>query len=258
MSDKKLHGQDLVLRMGIILLENGAEINRVFETMKRVSDKLGVKDFNAFVLTNSIFLNGTHGDNNFARVKFLPSYAINFKKICGVNQLSRDICKGDVTEDEIEDKLAEIESIKPSHLIKRTLACAVGCGAFCYMAGGALLDCVAAMIIGLVLELFLDYTQNHKVSKFIITLIASGISALLAVILMEIGIGVGLGMIITGAIIRLVPGIALTMSISDFFNSDFLSGTIRMVDAVMTGGCIGIGVGAVISIFNMITGSVLL
>lgn len=41
----------------------------------------------------------------------------------------------------------------------------------------------------------------------------------------------------------LVPGIALTTSIRDFFNGDYLSGAIHMIDAVLTAFCIAAGVG---------------
>ncbi|MFQ7747543.1 MAG: threonine/serine exporter family protein, partial [Eubacteriales bacterium] len=50
------------------------------------------------------------------------------------------------------------------------------------------------------------------------------------------------------------PGVALTTSIRDFFNGDYLSGTIRMIDAVLVGGCIAVGVGVVIRLMSIITG----
>lgn len=56
-----------------------------------------------------------------------------------------------------------------------------------------------------------------------------------------------------------MPGVALTTSIRDFLNGDYLSGTIRMIDAFLIGGCIAIGVGAVVMLyFNFAGGAPLL
>ena len=71
-------------------------------------------------------------------------------------------------------------------------------------------------------------------------------------------LGEVLGAIIIGSIIRLVPGVALTTSIRDFLNGDYLSGTIRMIDAVLVACCIALGVGIVLSAFQMLTGITLL
>ncbi len=53
--------------------------------------------------------------------------------------------------------------------------------------------------------------------------------------------------IIIGSIMPLVPGIALTMAVRDFFNSDYLSGTIRIMDALIIGLSIAAGVGVVLA-----------
>ena len=46
---------EAALQAGHLLLENGAEISRVEETMERICRYYGVHSGNAFVLTNGIF-----------------------------------------------------------------------------------------------------------------------------------------------------------------------------------------------------------
>uniref|UniRef100_UPI003AB8B584 threonine/serine exporter family protein n=1 Tax=Anaerotignum lactatifermentans TaxID=160404 RepID=UPI003AB8B584 len=65
-------------------------------------------------------------------------------------------------------------------------------------------------------------------------------------------------MIVIGSIVPLLPGVPLTNSIRDFLNGDYLSGTIRMIDAVLVACCIALGVGIVLSAFQMLTGITLL
>ena len=64
--------------------------------------------------------------------------------------------------------------------------------------------------------------------------------------------------VVIGDIMPLVPGIALTTSIRDFFNGDYLSGAIHMLDAILTAFTIAVGVGAVITIYRLISGGTLL
>ena len=47
---------ELAFCAGSLLLENGAEISRVEETMERICVYYGVRSENAFVLSNGIFI----------------------------------------------------------------------------------------------------------------------------------------------------------------------------------------------------------
>ena len=49
---------DLAYEAGSILLENGAEISRVEETMRRIASHYGVEDESFFVLSNGIMATG--------------------------------------------------------------------------------------------------------------------------------------------------------------------------------------------------------
>ena len=65
------------------------------------------------------------------------------------------------------------------------------------------------------------------------------------------------GMLI-GAIMPLVPGLAFTNAIRDIADSDFLSGTVRMMDALMVFVYIAVGVGIVLITYNNMTGGFVL
>lgn len=52
----------------------------------------------------------------------------------------------------------------------------------------------------------------------------------------------------------LTPGIAFTMGIRDFVQKDYLSGTIRMIDALLIAASIAIGTGLVLSLHSAFTG----
>ncbi len=246
---------ELSFMMGEALLRNGAEISRVQETMERVARSYHVQEFDVYVLTNAIFANGVEdGVRHTTQLKHIPSTTIHFGRISAVNQLSREIAEGKHTVSEAFALLEEAKSLSPSKLPLTLLACALGSACFCFLFGGGLLDSASAFLCGFVLEAFLFFCERHSLSKFLRNLLASALAASLAAFFLFLGLGSNLDKIIIGSIIRLVPGVSLTTSIRDFFNGDYLSGTIRMIDAVLVGGCIAVGAGVVIKLISFFPG----
>ncbi len=260
MSEAKGTGSilELSFRMGRVLLENGAEISRVQETMERVARSFHAEDFNVYVLTNAIFASGKeNGVEKKTELKHIPSTSIHFGRICAVNQLSREIAKGKHTVEEAFSILEKAERIPYSPFPLTILACALGSAGFSYLFGGSGWDALTAFLCGLLLEPFLYWVGKRKLSKFLVNLSASALVAFFSCIFLLLGLGQNLDKIIIGSIIRLVPGVALTTSIRDFFNGDYLSGTIRMIDAFLIGGCIAVGVGVVVRLFSPLLGGIL-
>lgn len=245
----------LSFQMGEALLRNGAEIFRVQETMERVAHAYGIEEYNVYVLSNAIFANAVeNGERIETKLKFIRGSTIHFGRIAGINQLSREIERGSVPVSEACARLRQIVDIPYTHPLALTAACGVGSACFSYLFGGSVYDALAALLCGIVLQLFLNAIERRDVSKFINNLASSALVACCAVLLFSLGLGNSLDKIIIGSIIRLVPGVALTTSIRDFLNGDYLSGTIRMIDAFLIGGCIAIGVGAVVMLYFYFAG----
>ena len=250
---------ELSFQMGETLLRNGAEISRVQETMERVARAYRVEKFNVYVLTNAIFAVGTEqGQEHSVELKHVPSTTNHLGRISAVNQLSREIAQGRHTVEEAFQILGRIREIPYSPLPLATLAGGVGSACFAFLFGGDGLDSLTAFFCGLVLELYLYWTNRQNMSKFLQNLSASALVALCGAGFFFLGVGHSMDKIIIGSIIRLVPGVALTTSIRDFFHGDYLSGAIRMLDAVLVGGCLAMGVGAVMKALSLMTGGALL
>lgn len=215
-----------------------------------------IEEYDVYVLSNAIFANAVeNGEKIDTKLKFVPGSTIHFGRIVGINQLSREIVAGKVSVEEAYARLHEIVSIPYTHPIRLDLACAVGSACFSYLFGGTVFDAAAAFICGFVLQVFLNAIDSRTASKFIINLASSAVVAVCAVLLFTVGLGDSLDKIIIGSIIRLCArrGADLT-SIRDFLNGDYLSGTIRIIDAFLVGGCIAIGVGAVVMTYISLTG----
>ena len=93
-------------------------------------------------------------------------------------------------------------------------------------------------------------------SNFFIDIIGSAFLTASSLILLNMRLPVLQDKIVIGSIVPLLPGIALTTSIRDLFNGDYLSGAIHLLDALLTAMCIAIGVGTVMILYRNIPGGV--
>ena len=72
-----------------LLLENGAEIFRVEETMDRICRHYGVESASQFILMNYILATAGEGHGHvFAKVRHIPVNGSHLDKVAAVNQLS--------------------------------------------------------------------------------------------------------------------------------------------------------------------------
>lgn len=244
---------DLTYEAGAILLENGAEISRVEETMHRIADHFGVEDESFFVLSNGIMMTG----KGFARTKFIPIKGASLDKVVAVNQLSREVAEGRWTLEEVGEKLKEIRAMKPKRAWEQILASAVGSAAFCILFGGGFADCLASFVAGFLLWVFVLFVGTRHLSRIVNTVTGGLLSSLVCFGLYRIGLGIHLSNMIIGAIIPLIPGIAFTNGIRDMANEDFIAGTTRLLDAMLSFFCIALGVALAFMLDGNVFGQIL-
>ena len=95
-------------------------------------------------------------------------------------------------------------------------------------------------------------------SKIFANICGGAIVTILCLLSYRLGAGHNLGHMISGSILPLVPGVAFTTGIRDMGGGDYLSGTVRLLDAFWTFLCIAIGVGIVFGFYQRITGGTIL
>ena len=224
---------------GHIMLENGAEIFRVEETMERITRHYGIDSGHFFVLSNGIL---TSGGTRYSNVEFIPFKGAQLEKVVAVNRLSRTIEKGGCSIQEARERLAEIKNMKAKPFVEQIMGSAVGSGAFCAIFGGSFLDCAASFFTGLLLYVFVLMVSWRGMSKIVTNILGSILATTLSVLFMRIGFGEHLGNMIIGSLIPLIPGVPFTNGIRDLANEDYIAGSTRMIDALTVFFCIAVGV----------------
>ena len=245
---------DLAYEAGSILLENGAEISRVEETMRRIASHYGVEDEDLFVLSNGIIAT----DKNYARSKFIPIKGASLDKVVAVNQLSRKMEQGEYSLEQLEYRLKQIRAIKAKPAWEQILASAVGSAAFCIIFGGSFMDSLASFIAGLVLWVFMLFVASKRLSRIVGNVTGGLLATLVCFGLYRISLGEHLSNMIIGAIIPLIPGVAFTNGIRDMANEDYIAGVTRLLDAMLTFFCIALGVALAFMFDENVFGKMLL
>lgn len=239
---------EIAIRAGEILLCSGAEIYRVEDTILRIFRSYNV-ECECFVLLTGIFISaeGTDGET-VTVIKRLKGHTINLHRIDLVNTFSRNLEIHPLPYSEAMGILKTIQNA-PSYSFYSKLGCA-GLTAFVYtlLFKGKLLDACAALIISMVI-----FTIKEKMSEiglvqffeFFISGLLAGTLSLIATLLFPI---LDVYKIIIGAIMILVPGVAITNGIKDALYGDTVSSLYRISEAAFISVAIGAGVGIVLSV----------
>ena len=250
----------LALDAGSTQLSNGAEIWRVDDTISHICRAYGITDVDAFILSNAIFITGNNEEEAvFAKVKHIPISGVHLGIITDVNDLSREISAGMWTVEEASEKLTEIRNQPPKNQIYRGVASGIASGCFGYILGADLIECFITVIVAFSVLMFAMYLEKHCVAKMVKNILGGGLIAVMALLVTYVPCfaGASVDKIIIGAIMPLIPGVAFVNSIRDLANSDFISGTVRMLDTIMVFMYIAIGAGMALSLYHGILGGAL-
>ena len=229
---------------GHILLENGAEIDRVEETMDRICRHYQVTGSSFFVLANGLFASDESWSGGaFADCRHIPVHGARLDRVAAVNQLSREMEEGLYTPQELQEKLKAVRNMPEKPIWLRILASGVGSGCFCVLFGGSWMDSLVSFLAGVVLYAFSLLLVRERLSKLIFSITGGALVTLVCTLCFRLGLGDSLSHMIVGAVIPLVPGVAFTNGIRDIGNEDYIAGIVRLTDAMMVFLGIASGVG---------------
>ena len=133
---------DFIMAAGQTLLENGAEVFRVEQTMEIMARSFHLREFHVYVLTNGIFASA--GTAEISEVRNVPVRTTHLGRVAAVNALSRQIVQTGMTLDEAESRLVLARQLPfPKDHVQLLSGL---CGAFCFamMFGGNLRSALAA------------------------------------------------------------------------------------------------------------------
>ena len=229
--NRLLHG---MLEMGDLLLDCGAEIDRVEDTLERMGRAYGAEHMEVFVITSIISMTMAFpgGEPLTETRRIHSSGSTDFFKLEKLNALSRQCCAQPLPLPELREKLDGIAAGHKSFASVFWGSVLVG-GAFCVFFGGTLWDGLTAAIFGALVCLLsnrLGRTQLNTVAFNLLVslLIGLGVGVTTAVIP-----GLHMDVILMGDIMLLIPGIAITNAVRNLLVGNTISGGVRLLESLI-------------------------
>lgn len=234
---------DLILDAGQTMLENGGEVFRAQQTMEIMARSLQMAEFHVYVLTNGIFASARpQGGESISMVRHVPLVSIHLGRVEAVNELSRELAAGKLTLPQARDALAAARAIGETPPRIERLACMVGSAGFAFLFGGVLPEVLVAAVAGLLESFVCQQFGKRHINRIFTDIVAACLCTLWALAVSRFVPALDVNTSTIGALMVLTPGVALTMGIRDIINADYLSGAIRLLDAVLIAGSIACGV----------------
>ncbi len=246
----------LVMEAGKTLLENGAEVFRTEQTMTHMAKGFHLREFHVYVIANGIFASA--GASEFSEIRNVAKRTVHLGRVAEVNEVSRKITAGALTVSQAEIALVAAKNLPDISVKTRVVASAFGAFSFCFLFGGGFVDAIVSLFAGAALGGYLCWCECRKIENLFQRLTGAMLASFvcMAVAVCCTGLGVNTSAAIIGAFMILTPGVAFTMAIRDFVRSDYLSGTIRLIDALLVAASLAIGAGLALWLQSLLLGGV--
>lgn len=233
--------------LGSLLIQYGAEIYRAEESMVRLFAAYGAQESQVFALTTCINVTVFKpGGEPVTRISRVQIRTFDLDKIDRLNDLCRRACAQYIPLWRLERALKHIEMGK---VFSRPLQAAGLAGvafAFALFFGGGLEEAAVSGLTGLAIFAIQELLNPFRPNLFFSTLLQSLCIGVLCIGGSYFFPGFQRDIAIIGAVMNLVPGIAITSFIRDLLSGDYLSGALRFMESMIVAGAIALGVGIVL------------
>ena len=232
-----------------MVLENGGETYRAEQTVERMAYGFGFRRVEALAFPTGVTMTlMTEEGDSLTRIVRVNKRDINLARIDACNSISRDAASGKIN---CEEALLALREADRKHVSKwwiQLLACALSSGFFAVMLSGGTPEFLVATLCGLVTQLVLIALARQHVPVIISGMLCAIFTAIIALAARRIHGAVQVEPVISGAIMPILPGLAMTNAIRDTITGDLISGGARGAEAILRALTLGAGIGIVISV----------
>ena len=221
---------------GKIIMENGGETYRAEETICRMGEGFGLRDVESFAVPSGIFISYRREDGQLeTSVKRVRREDRNLTRVDETNRISRLVSSGEIDCGRAMRELERIEKMKGSFAggwnLPSASICAFGFGA---LFGGDLPEMLAAGAVALIVQMISNLLERFRMS-WLATAIAGGLmTAFIPNVVQIILPQIRMDPVVAGALMPLVPGLAMTNAVQDAMRGDMVSGLSHGAHALLT------------------------
>ena len=216
---------------GRLIMENGGEICRVEETVLRMGHAFGFREVECFAVPSGLFVSYRKSDGTIeTAVKRIRRKGIDLTRIDEVNAISR---------------------LSP---LQMAGAAAMSTAGWSLMFGGGAWDMVTAFFVGLLIEWVTLLMDKFHMQTLVATLAGGFLAAFLPMAVNRLTGALVVEAAVAGALMPMLPGLAMTNAVQDTMRGDMVSGISSAVSAAMTAVLLAVGALAGTAFLRLLTG----
>ena len=236
-----------ILDIGEAMINSGAEILRVEDSMYRLCRSYGFVRVNCWVISSNIQATVETPDGEIiTQIRHVPGGEMNFDQLDYLNNLSRKMCASTpdapVLASELDKVLNRPRQPKWMHYV----AGVMGGAGFAVFFNSDLPDTIVAVLASVIIVALGDLLDKHENNPLVFNAIISCVVEVFILICVSLGFGHHSGNITVGVVMLLISGIGFTNGIRDLVHADTLSGIINISRSVL--GATGIAIGIALPI----------
>lgn len=225
---------DCILDMGQLLLECGAEISRVEDTLSRMAKAYGCIRADVFVITSIISVSMEFPDEETLTEtrRIYSSTGTDFTRLEQLNNISRSCCRNPLPVVELRRELRQVSS-EEKPFGKLLAGSVLTAGGFAAFFGGSVWDALAAAVFAVgicFLQRKLGNTQVAPVGANLLLSLVTGLAAGLVCLAIP---ALHMDMILIGDIMLLIPGLAITNAVRNMLGGNTISGLVRLTESLI-------------------------
>ncbi len=218
---------DASLLIGKMMLESGAEVSIVEESLSRLIRIFGCEKVNLSVLPQTISM--TLVSRNEFRTKLLHvgTLSPNMQRLSELYRLSKNVCDGCSPTDTLQQTKHLLSQDPQYSGLQKIFAAALACASFSALFQGSVAD-FAAVFIATFIAASLKKWLDSKEFNSLFTITTASLSATFCVsLLLSLGLLEETKIALASSVLFLVPGVQLINMFEDIIKGHYLSGLAR-------------------------------
>jgi uncharacterized membrane protein YjjP (DUF1212 family) len=238
---------DLALTAGQLLMENGAESQRVEETVRLVGTGLGCDWGNVLVSHNAIIVTHASGDEFRTKIRRVGAMGVNMGLIEGISHLTHRVEEGKYDRFKVRGELERLSAMPRSyHRWVTALTVGLACAAFSRLLDGDWLvfwvTLVAATLAMVVRQELIGRKFNPLLGVITTAFVAGGLVGLIN----RFQFSLHLELALAASVLLLVPGVPFINAVEDLIKGHIVVGLARGMASGLT--ILAIALGLILAI----------
>ena len=223
-----------LLELGELLIDSGAEISRVEDTLTRLGLAYRAARVDVFAIPSSIVMTISlpEGETLTETRRISSAGTTDFTRLERLNELSRRCCSNPLHSPELCKEISVIKAArKPFGVF--LAGSLLAAGSFAIFFGGTLPDGIAAAIFAFGICILQDRLGRTKLDTVAFNLVVSLLVGLGVALVTKLIPGLHMDKILIGDIMLLIPGIAMTNAVRNILVGNTISGVMRLTESLV-------------------------